>query len=137
MEQNSSGFKRLGVALACASALLAAGTTVMASSHREAPGIAGMPRVDNTDLYAFRSYEPGRDGYVVVLANFVPLQDAYGGPNYFNMDPDALYERAKRAGARIEMEPTDQDYGSRDFIARDPEGNIWSFGTYDPFAPGS
>ena len=52
-------------------------------------------------------------------------------------DPDALYERAKRAGAEIQMELTDQDYGSRDFIARDPEGNIWSFGTYDPFAPQS
>jgi hypothetical protein len=92
MEQGINRFKRLGVALACASAILAAGTTALASSHREAPGIAGMPRVDNTDLYAFRSYEPGRDGYVVVLANFIPLQDAYGGPNYFNMDPDALYE---------------------------------------------
>jgi uncharacterized glyoxalase superfamily protein PhnB len=49
-------------------------------------------------------------------------------------DPDALQERAKRAGAQIEREVTDQEYGSREFIARDPEGNIWSFGTYDPFA---
>jgi hypothetical protein len=72
--------------------MLAAGTTVLASSHREAPMIAGLPRVDNTDLYAFRSYEPGREGYVVILANFIPVQDAYGGPNFFNMDPDALYE---------------------------------------------
>jgi len=47
-------------------------------------------------------------------------------------DPDALHERAKGAGAEIVMEPTDQDYGSRDFAARDPEGNIWSFGTYRP-----
>jgi uncharacterized glyoxalase superfamily protein PhnB len=50
-------------------------------------------------------------------------------------DPDALYERAKGAGATIQMELTDQEYGSREFIALDPEGNIWSFGTYDPFAP--
>ena len=50
-------------------------------------------------------------------------------------DPDALYERARKAGAQILHELTDQDYGSRDFTARDPEGNIWSFGTYDPFAP--
>jgi uncharacterized glyoxalase superfamily protein PhnB len=49
-------------------------------------------------------------------------------------DPDALYERAKGAGAEILMEPTDQDYGSRDFSTRDPEGNIWSFGTYRPEA---
>jgi len=92
MKRSNNGLKRLGVALACAGAIAAAGTTAFASSHREAPMIAGMPRVDNTDLYAFRSYESGREGYVVVLANFIPLQDAYGGPNYFNMDPDALYE---------------------------------------------
>jgi uncharacterized glyoxalase superfamily protein PhnB len=47
-------------------------------------------------------------------------------------DPDALHERAKQAGAEIVMEPTDQDYGSRDFAAADPEGNVWSFGTYRP-----
>jgi uncharacterized glyoxalase superfamily protein PhnB len=43
---------------------------------------------------------------------------------------DPLHDRAKAAGADIVMEPTDQDYGSRDFSVRDPEGNIWSFGTY-------
>jgi uncharacterized glyoxalase superfamily protein PhnB len=47
-------------------------------------------------------------------------------------DPDALHARAKEAGATIESEPADQDYGSREFIARDPEGNLWSFGTYRP-----
>ena len=44
--------------------------------------------------------------------------------------PDALYERACRAGAQITAEPHDTDYGSRDFAAKDPEGNRWSFGTY-------
>jgi uncharacterized glyoxalase superfamily protein PhnB len=43
---------------------------------------------------------------------------------------DRLHDRAKAAGAEIVMAPADQDYGSRDFAARDPEGNIWSFGTY-------
>jgi len=47
-------------------------------------------------------------------------------------DPDSIHERAKGAGAEIVMPPTDQDYGSRDFVARDPEGNLWSFGTYRP-----
>ena len=47
-------------------------------------------------------------------------------------DPDSLHARAKEAGAEIVMEPTDQDYGSRDFAAHDPEGNLWSFGTYRP-----
>lgn len=45
-------------------------------------------------------------------------------------DPDALYERARAAGARIVRELRDEDYGSREFSARDPEGVYWSFGTY-------
>jgi uncharacterized glyoxalase superfamily protein PhnB len=49
-------------------------------------------------------------------------------------DPDGHYERAKAAGAEIVMELTDQDYGSRDYSCRDPEGNLWSFGTYVPDA---
>jgi uncharacterized glyoxalase superfamily protein PhnB len=51
-------------------------------------------------------------------------------------DPDALHERAKAAGAEISRELQDMDYGSREFSAKDPEGNVWSFGTYDPFASG-
>jgi uncharacterized glyoxalase superfamily protein PhnB len=47
-------------------------------------------------------------------------------------DTDAVYARAKAAGAKILEEPTDRDYGSRDFICADPEGNVWSFGTYWP-----
>src|SRR6202051_1276759 len=64
----------------------------VASSHREAPSIAGLPRVDGTDFYMFRSYEPGRSAYVTLIANYIPLQDPYGGPNYFNLDPDAVYK---------------------------------------------
>lgn len=45
---------------------------------------------------------------------------------------DAMHERAAGAGAEIVMPPTDQDYGSRDFAARDPESNVWCFGTYRP-----
>lgn len=45
-------------------------------------------------------------------------------------DPDAHCERARAAGAEIAMEPTDQDYGSREYVAKDTEGNIWGFGTY-------
>ena len=58
----------------------------LASSHREAPNITRMPAVDSTDVYLFNSYEPGRDGYVTMLANYIPLQDPYGGPNYFALD---------------------------------------------------
>jgi hypothetical protein len=63
-----------------------------ASSHREAPNITRMPAVDSTDFYMFNSYQPGRDGYVTVLANYIPVQAPYGGPNYFALDSTALYE---------------------------------------------
>ena len=78
--------------MAGAALLVAAGITVQGSSHREAPGIAGRPRLDGTDFYMFRSYEPGRQDYVTLIANYIPLQDAYGGPNFFTLDPRAVYE---------------------------------------------
>jgi uncharacterized glyoxalase superfamily protein PhnB len=49
-------------------------------------------------------------------------------------DADGLFARAKAAGAKILMGLTDTDYGSRDFICRDPEGYVWCFGTYWPKA---
>ena len=85
--------KRLSIQLLAGAALMAAaGITAFGSSHREAPGITGRPKLDGTDFYAFRSYEPGREGYVTLIANYIPLQDAYGGPNFFAMDPNAIYE---------------------------------------------
>lgn len=63
-----------------------------ASSHREAPAILSSPQVDSTDFYMFRSYEPGRSGFVTLIANYNPLQDPYGGPNYFPLDSDAVYD---------------------------------------------
>ncbi len=65
---------------------------LLASSHREAPLITTTPKVDGTDFYMFSSYEPGRENYVTFVANYIPLQDAYGGPNFFQLDPNALYE---------------------------------------------
>ena len=72
--------------------LLACTLPALSSSHREAPFIAGHPKVDGTDFYMFRSYESRRAAFVTLIANYQPLQDAYGGPNYFSLDPDALYE---------------------------------------------
>jgi uncharacterized glyoxalase superfamily protein PhnB len=63
-----------------------------------------------------------------------------GGTNQGNYvvveDPDAHCERARAAGAEIVQEPTNRDYGSREYTARDPEGNLWGFVTYDPSNPG-
>lgn len=47
---------------------------------------------------------------------------------------DALYAQAKAAGAQIAIELKDEDYGGRGFTCHDPEGHLWSFGTYDPWA---
>jgi len=63
-----------------------------ASSHREAPNIAKTPKVDNTDFYMFRSYEPGREATVTFIANVQPDQSPGSGPNYFTLDPNAVYE---------------------------------------------
>src|SRR6476646_9806512 len=64
----------------------------LASSHREAPNITELRKVDGTDFYMFRSYEPGRDQFVTLIANYQPDQGAGNGPNYYTLDPDAIYE---------------------------------------------
>ena len=90
--------KKLTVCMLAISAACAVGSS-LASSHREAPFITTSPKVDSTDFYMFRSYEGiaangsgGRSDYVTLLANYQPFQGPYGGPNYFSMDPNALYE---------------------------------------------
>ena len=82
---------RLVIVGLAATGLALAASPARASSHREAPLITEMPKVDGTDFYMFRSYEPGREGFVTLIANYIPLQDPYGGPNYFTLDPDARY----------------------------------------------
>src|SRR6201996_2374612 len=77
--------------LAGALTVTAAGAA-LASSHREAPFITTRPKVDGSDFYMFNSYESGRAGFVTLIANYQPLQEPQGGPNYFTMDPKALYE---------------------------------------------
>jgi len=77
------------LALSVASVLLAG--SAIGSSHREGPEITKFPKIDNTDVYAFRSYEGGRDNSVTILANFQPFQDI-GGPNYYLMDQQAVYD---------------------------------------------
>jgi len=64
----------------------------LAASHREAPLIAGDPLADNTDVYAFRSYEPGRENYVTLLWNHIPGEIPSAGPQYFPFGNDILYD---------------------------------------------
>ncbi len=85
--------RSFGIKLCTGTALaLMAATPAWSSSHREAPNITKMPKVDNTDVYAFRSYEPGRSDFVTLIANFYPFQEPGGGPIYFPLNEDGLYE---------------------------------------------
>ena len=49
-------------------------------------------------------------------------------------DVDGHYARAVAAGAEVVMELRDEEYGGRDYSCRDPEGHLWNFGSYDPWA---
>ncbi len=72
------------------------------------------------DAYGARVGGPGKDG---------------GKSLYIAVDDvDALHDRVKASGVTIEEGLTDRDYGSREFQCRDPEGNLWCFGTYWPKA---
>ncbi len=87
-------FRKTSLVAAAISATMAAALplTAGASSHREAPNITRLPTMDSTDFYLFNSYDPARAGFVTILANYIPLQQPYGGPNYFAMDPAGVYE---------------------------------------------
>lgn len=65
---------------------------LLASSHAEAPLISMDRFADNTDTYAFRSVEAGREGFVTLIANYIPLQEPSGGPQWFRFDDTVLYE---------------------------------------------
>jgi uncharacterized glyoxalase superfamily protein PhnB len=58
------------------------------------------------------------------------LQPGTFGAYVVTDDPDGLHDRAVKAGATVVRELNVTDYGSREFAVRDPEGNLWSFGTY-------
>ena len=65
-------------------------TTGTASSHREAPLVAGEPRIDTTDLYAFVS--PDRPDTVTVIANWIPFEEPNGGPNFYPFADRTAYD---------------------------------------------
>ncbi|MEM6456777.1 MAG: DUF4331 domain-containing protein, partial [Acidobacteriota bacterium] len=71
---------------------LVAAIPVHGASQREAGAIAKTPAVDGSDFYMFRSYEPGREDFVTIIANYNPLQDPFAGPAYFPLDPYAFYD---------------------------------------------
>ena len=81
---------RSSVSLIAALALMAVGGKAKASSHREAPAISSDPEADNTDLYAWVT--PGSHDKLFVIANWIPLEEPAGGPNFHRFSDDVLYE---------------------------------------------
>jgi Domain of unknown function (DUF4331) len=80
---------------AAAMTMLVAGDTSLptdAASHRDSPRILEDPTADNTDVYAFVSTEAGRQEYVTLIANFIPLEEPGEGPNYYRFSDNVLYQ---------------------------------------------
>ncbi len=84
--------KKIRAAVVGLLAVTLSGVPTLASSHAEAPLISMDRFADNTDTYAFRSVEAGRDGFVTLIANFIPLQEPSAGPQFFRFDDSVLYE---------------------------------------------
>src|SRR5688572_6717012 len=81
--------RKLLVALAALTAAALAATLGFGSSHREAPGILKDPTADNTDVWAFTA--PDAQDSLTVVANWIPLADPAGGPNFYPLDENARY----------------------------------------------
>jgi uncharacterized glyoxalase superfamily protein PhnB len=101
-----------------------------------------VPGKDGTIAHAQRSFGNGMIMLGSVLDNefgrLMKQPDEIGGAETQSAyvivsDADAVYARAKGAGAEIVLEIKDEDYGGRGFTCRDIEGHLWNFGTYDPW----
>lgn len=73
-------------------ALVLAPAMARASSHREAPFTSKQPTIDGTDFFLFNSYENGRQGYVTMIADYLPFEDPGSAPIFSELDPEAVYQ---------------------------------------------
>ena len=103
-----------------------------------------VPNPDGTIAHAQLSFGNGMIMLGSVMENefgrLIRQPDEIGGAETQSAyvivtDADAIYTRAKAAGAKIVLEIKDEDYGGRGFSCQDLEGRLWNFGTYDPWAP--
>ena len=83
--------KQVSAPILAALLAFAPAVPTLASSHREAPLIIADPMADNTDVYAFRSTESGRDGFVTLIANYIPFEEPSGGPHFYKFDDTVVY----------------------------------------------
>ncbi|MET0632644.1 MAG: VOC family protein, partial [Xanthobacteraceae bacterium] len=100
------------------------GNTVVHAQLAFGNGMIMLGSASNIDSeYGKLIKEPGDIGGAQTQTVYVVVEDA-----------DAVYDRVRDARAQIVMDIKDEDYGGRGFTCRDPEGHIWTFGTYDPWA---
>jgi uncharacterized glyoxalase superfamily protein PhnB len=99
------------------------GDLVMHAQLSFGNGMVMLGSVDNSGEYSTISVQPDEVGMRETQSACLIVSDA-----------DAVYATAKAAGAEFAMDIRDMEYGGRAFTARDPEGHLWSIGTYDPWA---
>jgi hypothetical protein len=110
-----------------------ASSTAFASSHREAPAISNDPAADNTDVYAWMT--PGSRDKLIVLANYIPLEEPSGGPNFHQFSDDVRYEVHITKGKslddfltyRVEFSSTGFPTGDQNNATANPIGNGLNF----------
>ncbi len=124
-------------------------------TYREAP--AAVEFLCNAFGFAKKMVVEGEGGSIahaeLTLGNAMVMLGSHKGTDYGSLvktpreagtctqtiylivpDPDAHHDRARAAGAEIVLPLATKDYGGRDYTCRDPEGHVWTFGTYDPWA---
>ena len=132
-------------------------TVIPCLRYRDAPkAIAWLCSVFGFEQHLVVGYEDGTIAHaqlsfgngMIMLGSVLKVDNDFGrlikqpdeiagmetqSPYLIVADADAVYQRAKTAGARIELEIKDEDYGGRGFSCRDLEGHLWNVGTYDPW----
>lgn len=124
--------------LTLAAVVMASGVSVLlvsGSSHRDAPLIAEDPLANNTDVYAFRSTEPGREDFVTIIANYIPNQEPGDGPTYHNFSDNVLYEIHVDVNGNGKEDLTYQFDFSTVFGAITPNTFLYNVGTIGPPEP--
>jgi uncharacterized glyoxalase superfamily protein PhnB len=120
-------------------------TTINPVVHYREPAAGARFLVDTFGFVQHQAHadDDGNVQYVELSLNGAPLGlgalaegsmfDTGPAVVYISLDEvDTMHDRVVAAGAEVLMAPTDQDYGSRDFVAKDHEGNVWCFGTFQP-----
>jgi uncharacterized glyoxalase superfamily protein PhnB len=96
-------------------------------------GIAHAQLTLGPGMIMLGSARDGDDAFGRLQSTPKKLRATTQSPYVVVPDADAIYQRAKDAGAEIVIEIKDEDYGGRGFSRRDPEEHLWNFGTYDPW----